>query len=180
MLAAVAKYRRRLGGRGHAVSCLLFAAAALATCTTVAHAAEKSVTWTDVNYVPCEGIGATGTGQVRMYVDYTIQSGKVTVTSLLLTTSYIHQHQPSATIDWTSPDGSRGRASLQRPWYSTIAPPDLGSLVLPRRAGGAAGPSGQTTFEMRPQTAIDLSLSVRFPQSGGSCMATFANSLVVP
>lgn len=180
MLAAVAHCCRRLCGRGQTGSILVLAAAVVAAWTAVAHAAEKSVTWTDVNYVPCEGIGATGTGQVRMHVDYTIQSGKVTVTSLLLTTSYLHQHQPSATIDWTAPDGSRGRATLQRPWYSTIGPPDLGSLVLPRRAGGPAGPLGQTPFEMRPQTALDLSLSVRFPQAGGSCGATFENSLVVP
>jgi ABC-type cobalt transport system substrate-binding protein len=159
---------------------LVFVFVITAAWTGVAHAAEKSVTWIDANYVPCEGIGATGSGEVRLHVDYTVQADKVTVTSLLLTTSYVHQHQPAATIEWTAPDGARRRFTLQRPWYSIIGSPNTGALVLPRREGGAAGPSAQTPFEMRAQTAIDLSLSVRFPQPGGSCGATFENRLVVP
>lgn len=52
------------------------------------YAETKSVFWTDPNYVPCEGLGATATGQVTASVDFTSGNHIIQVIRLQLHTEY--------------------------------------------------------------------------------------------
>lgn len=143
-------------------------------------AATKEEIWIDPNFVPCEGLGAGASGNVGMRVTFDDTGSGVRVTSLQVSTRYGFPHIPSARIIYRKPGGGSSGMNLQDAWFPTIGPDD-GShyLYLPKQAG-KDGPKAQTPFEMASGTAIELSVSIQFPQAGGACVAGFDNKLVLP
>lgn len=144
-------------------------------------ATSRTETWTDPNFVPCEGMGALATGRVRAHVEYTQTGQSIRVTSFSLESAYGFPHEPSATIRYTDPAGTLPQLRLQEPWFPQVGPAgdNARHLFLPR-AGSGRGPAAQSPFTMRAGTPVRISLNVRFPQAGGSCFASFSADLVLP
>lgn len=146
------------------------------------HAATKSQRWVDLNFVPCEGIGATGTGQVEATVTYEIDSSVVKVVSLKLDLRYgAHNFEPSAALQYKQPDGQTARLVMQEAWFATIrASGDGGKTLYLPRSGSAPGIAAQTPFKMATGTNVSIDVSIRFPQDGGNCFASFSEKLSLP
>lgn len=146
------------------------------------YAATKSQSWVDLNFVPCEGIGATGTGRVEVSVTYEVDAGAVKVTSFELELQYgSHNFEPSAALQYKQPDGQPARLIMQEPWFSTIrASGDRGKMLYLPRSGSGPGMAAQTFFRMAAGTDVSVDVSIRFPQDGGSCFARFSEKLSLP
>lgn len=147
--------------------------------TQPAFADTKSVTWLDKNYVPCEGIGATGSGVIDVSVTFSKIAGGVKVTDLQVRTRYHHPHRPSASISFVSDQGKTAKLNLQEPWFPTIGPNDGSKYLYLPRAGSGTGSGAQTPFQMKAG-ALELNVSTLFPQHGGSCVSSFSNTLQLP
>ncbi|MBW0365840.1 hypothetical protein [Ensifer adhaerens] len=146
----------------------------------VTYAESKSVSWTDANYVPCEGLGATATGKITANVDFASRSGTIKVTRLQIHTEYQHAHEPSANLRFQQPSGAGGNIVMQKAWFDTIGPDDNSQdLFLPRNGSGS-GPAAQTPFEIASGSGILISINTRFPQNGGNCLSSFSETLLLP
>lgn len=178
-------------------------ALALLSSATVADAERFRHTWTDPNWVPCEGIGASGSGRVQLIVDY-VNAGTDDcrpsagappcppgtssiswprrIRSIAVGTNYLHTHQPSARLDYTDPRGRRQTLHLERPWYTSMSGDGWVTLVgrrLPNRPQNWPI-HAQQSFETN-SGPMTLQVSVHFPQlGGGSCFASFRQVVRLP
>lgn len=144
-----------------------------------AHPAEKSVSWTDINFVLCEGMGITATGKVELWLQYELKADRTAISQLTLNTDYLRFHVPAARLEGTQPNGTSVKVNLQAPWFATIGRPDVKTLVLPRRAN-EDGPAAQTRFEIKKDSRLTIEATVVFPQEGGNCSASFTEIISVP
>jgi hypothetical protein len=145
-----------------------------------ANAEGKSASWVDVNYVPCEGMGATASGRINVNVGFTSQGNAVKVTALEITSTYLHPHQSSARVTYERPSSGTAGLNLQEPWFATIGPNDGSKTLLLPRSGSGSGPAAQTSFDMKAGTRVKIDLTARFPQHGGNCFSSFSNELALP
>jgi hypothetical protein len=163
----------------HKFTTAIFSAGVLAASGALAD--SKTFSWADPNLVPCEGIGATGSGRIELHITYTIAGDKLTVTQMNVTGTYLHTIDLTGSVKFTKPDGSGGRVNLQKPWFSSIVadPATTKSLHLPRRNNGNLA-TDQTPFEARNGANLELSVGTLFPQTGGNCASTFDQTFKVP
>jgi hypothetical protein len=160
--------------------------------------AEYNKTWTDKNYVPCEGLGLTATGQIELTIKYDkkhwvrfAEEGQPApefdyydIRSIFLETSYNHAHEASATLDYqgaplVDEGGGKQTVRLVKPWYDVMTDGDSKLLVGPKtRVSGQPKPTQQRQWALtRP---LKLNVNVRFPQDGGNCFASFNQEIQLP
>ena len=145
--------------------------------TTRSEAETKSTTWMDLNYVPCEGMGATASGTIQFFSTFTSTENAIRVTELHITSRYLHPHSPSARVTYDKPAGGTAVFNLQTAWFPTIGPDDGSkTLYLPKSSSSAE----QTPFVMKPGGALKVALTALFPQDGGNCVSTFEKSINLP
>lgn len=140
----------------------------------------KEENWPDPNFVPCEGMGATASGNIEVKIGYAVKSGVVRVSDWQLRTRYFHDHSSSASLTYERPSGGRGSIRLERPWFPTIGPNDGSHYLVLARNGSQTGPHAQTPFEMKAGSEISISLTTVFPQYGGTCVSSFSEDLTLP
>lgn len=140
----------------------------------------KSDSWLDPNFVPCEGMGAGATGNIDVRVGYMKKGDVVRVTDWQLRTRYSHDHQPSAGITWEAATGGQKSMNLQTAWFPIMGPNDGSRYLFLARNGSQSGSEGQTPFEMKSGSDVKISVVTVFPQSGGTCVASFSDELTLP
>lgn len=140
----------------------------------------KEVNWLDPNFVPCDGMGATASGNIQVRVGYLKDGDVVKVTDWQLRTRYSHDHSPTARLTWEKPAGGQNSMNLEPAWFSTISPNDGSRYLFLARNGNQAGAKGQTPFEMKAGTVVQISIVTLFPQHGGNCVASFSDELTLP
>lgn len=166
---------------------------------SAASAKEFKQTWNDVNYVPCEDMGASASGTIELTIDY--QKGHwvpfheesepappgfdyVQVQSIKVVTSYIHEHVPSASITYegaplVSEGGGQQKETLVEPWYDSVSSDDVKVLVGRRTLVRNQRADAQMGFYAKT-SPMKLNVSVRFPREGGNCFSTFNKAFTLP
>lgn len=173
-----------------------------------AHANQLSKEWTDPNYVPCEGLGLSASGKIKLDVEYTHKDGTPrqevydpvdgsyvgsiggdkpsdTITSVTVRTSYNHVHEPAANLTWTNLGGVHRIYYLVKPWYDTIHSADDKDYVL---VGERITPELRNVKPITAQgvqvihsgATVTLHVTTRFPQDGGNCVSTFSQDFTMP
>ena len=156
--------------------------ALLVLCNQNVFALSLSTSWSDPNFVICEGLGIHASGRVEVNATGTRNENRMKITNLSVVTKHPTPHNPSGTITYTDPQGNDKSIHLQEPWFTTIAEPGNGSLVLPRVMTSESGPSPseQRHIEVKRKTAIKITVQVQFSQVGGGCIGTSEGVLEVP
>jgi hypothetical protein len=144
-------------------------------------------TWANINYVACEGLGLTASGKIDLTINYWpagwngVSFGLIP--SVYLNTSYVHEHDPTASLSFTDGAGARKTVSLVKPWYATVSSPGSHQLILPQEVWHSnviprpPFPLQQQTQSFKAGTPIKLNVTVRFPQSAGNCLGSFSQSI---
>ncbi|CAN7504615.1 hypothetical protein [Neorhizobium tomejilense] len=140
----------------------------------------KEEKWIDLNFVPCDGMGATASGNIEVRIGYMKNGDVLKVSDWQLRTRYFHDHSPSANLSYQSPDGGKGSVRFEAAWFPTIGPDDGSKYLFLARKGNQDGAAGQTPFTMKAGTPVDVTVISLFPQFGGTCVASFSKNLTLP
>lgn len=153
------------------------AAAFLCVSSVPAHAESRSFSWSDPNYVPCEGLGVLGSGRIDLTAQFASAGDTVTVTQIMVRTQYQFAHEPSGALDYEDPRQGSRTVSLTPPSGPTIGAAGSNDrvLLLPGRNGRADPP-----LSVRAGSRLRLSISTVFPQTGGACVASFDETFSLP
>ena len=131
--------------------------------------------WTDFNFVPCEGIGVHGSGKIKAFASITRTNSGITVHTLRITSSHPHASGFSSTIHYKDQSGTDNKVILVHPWYATIGPVGDRSRVLPRnKTHTSSGPKEQMEIFVGSEGKIRISANVIFNLDGGNCAAGFS------
>jgi len=153
---------------------IIFATMMLVSTFQFASAETAETTWTDLSYLPCEGVGLAASRRVLARMTFERATNEVRVMSFSLSTIHPILSDFSATIDFTNSNGSDEQIRLVSPWYPQIAEQGLLQRVLPRnKTASRPGPEEQMELAMAPSTPIKISASFVFGLDGGSCAGSF-------
>ncbi len=148
--------------------------------------------WLNLNYVPCENMGITGSGTVELTLNYTFLpavAGGPTgsapaiqdIASIFVSPKYPHESDVVGTLKYTNVLNQRQTMSLVKPWYPTIGERDSNQLVMPKFAGTLnLPPQTQQAQIILAGTPLTLNLNIRFAQDGGNCFASFEQTFTLP
>lgn len=150
-------------------------------------------TYLNLNYVPCENMGVTGSGSVDLIVNYNYlpalgasnPTGSAPamqdIGSIFVTPKYSHESELSGTLTYTDVLNQRKTMRLVKPWYPTIGSPDTNQLVMPKFSGNLRLPKEtQQAQIILAGTPLTLNLNIRFGRDGGSCFASFEQTFTLP
>ena len=140
----------------------------------------KEESWVDLNFVPCEGMGATASGNIEVRVGYNKKDDVLNIVDWQLRTRYFHPHSPSAKLEWNEPSGATRSMNLEPAWFAIIGPNDGSRYLFLARDGNREGAAGQTSFKMKSGTKVKISVNALFPQFGGNCVGSFSETLRLP
>jgi len=160
--------------------------------------------WTDPNYVPCEGVGLTGSGRISIQIEYQHLPGKPArkviepitgndlgmlsadphedrIKSVVITTRYDHPVDQTGSIGYTGPDGKARNHPLTRPWYAVLKDASVSSILVGKRfvAPNGEARNWQEWMFIKGGSTLKLQLSTRYPQNGGSCVSSFTKEFTV-
>ena len=150
--------------------------------TAVAGTAQES--WSDPNFAFCEGMGASASGRVNAYAEYTVDGTTVTITSLSFKTSgHGFDHIATGRVNYTDNTGALRTILMQHPWFDVIGVNGTGDvLYLPKNQTSSRGPGPweQMTIQVYEKTPLEISLTLLFSADGGNCPTTFSASWQLP
>lgn len=143
------------------------------TVPSYAKLAEK--TWTDVNYVPCEGVGIHGTGKITARAETDTKDGFTKMTSLQVSTRYYITSTPSVLIIYRNPQNVRQEIRLVPPWFSTLEDRYTKSRYLPRnKTLPTSSSKEQGAIHIKNGSKIEIIVNTMLKQDGGNCATNFS------
>lgn len=154
-----------------------FSYSILLTFVQIVAAEDISATWTDFNYVPCEGIGIHGSGKIKARASITRNANSISIKSLQITSSHPQASGFSSNITFIDDAAKKQSITLVAPWYPTIGPQGDKFKVLPRNKTTASpGPSEQTEIFIGDDQSITVIASILFTSANGNCAASFSQN----
>jgi hypothetical protein len=175
-------------------SCFVFLLGGFLLISSNAESKTFKHTWLNLNYVPCDSMGITGSGTVDLTMNYTYYPAVVNGPTgsapamqffgdFFLNTKYPHESEATGTLTYPLVNGGTGKIYLVKPWYPTIGEADSNLLVMPRvnSANRAFFPPEKQQAQVMPAGGqLKLNISIRFPQEGGNCFASFSQNFTLP
>ena len=133
--------------------------------------------WTDVNFVPCEGIGLHGSGKIKGAASISRTSHSVTVHTLSITSVHPLASWFNSSISFKDQSGQEQSVILTDPWYPTIGTPGNITLVLPQnKTLPNTGPKEQMEIFVGSGSKLTINADVVFKLDAGNCAASFNQS----
>lgn len=138
--------------------------------------------WADLNYVMCEGVWGTGTGNVKVIIAVG-QSGSVStqINSIMVMSHYPHRNISTASVTYLNPSGKQHSVSLVQPWYPVLTPPNWQTLVLPRVLTDRFGRPSREGMEIdiKSGSSLVVKTTTMFPDAGSGCVASSSEEIVI-
>jgi hypothetical protein len=170
----------------------LFVTVLCAMICSAANSETVTKTWTDTNYVPCEGMGLSASGTIELTVYYEKHVPPESpglpsvppyylVGAIFVNTKYLHNWDPHGSITFTNTGNFSETRTLQKPWYTTVGTSNAKLLVGERIKinPGNFPVHRQQPFDVALNSPINLRINVRFPQQGGNCFSSFSKDFTL-
>ncbi|WP_287600677.1 hypothetical protein [Thiothrix sp.] len=147
--------------------------------SSVANAKTYTESWSDLNYVPCEGVGIHGSGKVELTSDIIDEGDYYKITAFNIAISHPLGRNPAGKISVTDWKNKKISILLVKPWFNIISEPGKQWINMPKKANGSHS-AEQQEIKVKKDSPIEIQVNVQFSHDSGFCSSNFNKTWTIP
>lgn len=145
----------------------------------VANAKTYTESWSDFNYVPCEGVGIHGSGKVELISEIIDEGDYYKITVFNIATSHPLGRNPAGKISFTDWKSKKTSVLLVKPWFSTISELNKQWMYMPKKTN-SNNLAEQQEIKVKKDSPIEIQVNMQFANDNGLCASVFNKTWVIP
>lgn len=147
--------------------------------SSIANAKTYTESWSDFNYVPCEGIGIHGSGKVELTSEIIDEGDYYKITAFNIALLHPLGRNPVGKISFNNEKNKKTSVILVKPWFNIISESHKQWLNMPRKTNNGNS-TEQQEIKVRKDSPIEIQVNMQFSHDSGFCSSNFIKIWTIP